>query len=229
MIKGIDVSSVQGVIDYAKLPSDYRFVIVKAQQGNDGLDPYFHDNVRKAAEQGLYSLAYCFAYPLPGLAGHPNRDPRDQAKLFVGKVYQVKELQGRPICLDLEWPPPEEWKRWGCASSSISDWSQECCAEVRKLTGVSPIIYTYPYWWQEVSKSDVSWANDYPLWIASYGLKAWPTENSVPIVPRPWSRWTLWQWSGGKVVRLPNGVPVDTNVFNGTEDDFTQLISTSQY
>lgn len=202
-----------------------RFAILKAQQGNDGFDPSFGKNVTLALSEGIEPFPYCFAYPLPS-NGTPGRDPREQAKLFVERTLAVsRAMEGRPFFLDYEWPAPDQWRRWGCSASQIADWCAANAEEVENLTAVTPVIYTYPWWWAEVSKGgDVSWAANYPLWIASYPKEVgWPKEGDKPVIPKPWSDYLFWQFDGNGGLKLPNGVDCDFCVFNGDEEDLQKL------
>lgn len=80
---------------------------------------------------------------------------------------------------------------------------------VEKATGIRPIIYTgLPYW---NNLGNPSWAADYDLWLAQY-------RNNVNklTLPKPWTRWTLWQYTDkGPVAGLLGDV--DKNYFNGDE------------
>lgn len=226
MIRGFDASSVQGVVPFAALAAqDLRFGIFKAQQGNDGFDPSFVANVKGALEVGIEPFPYCFAYPLPEKAGKVGRHPREQARIFVDRTIGAsKTMVGRPFFLDLEWPEVEEWSKWGCSAQQISEWCAECADEVHILTGVRPILYTYPYWWAAVSKADVSWAAQYQLWLAAYTTGGqWPRDGQRPRVPKPWIDWCVWQFDGNGGLRLPNGVDADFCMFNGDEDALRAL------
>lgn len=222
MIKGGDSSRVQGLLPFPQLAAlGMRFVILKAQQGNDGFDPCFERNMKAALAAGIVPFAYCFAYPLPG--DKPGRDPKQQAKLCVDRLYRFPEMRGRPIFVDLEWPEPSDWTKWGCTAAQIAAWCRDFCAEIFRLTGVRPIIYTYPWWWAAVSNGgDVAWAAEYALWLAAY-IKGWPAEGTSPRIPAPWKTWLFWQFDGNGGLVLPNGLDADFCVFNGTEDDLQAL------
>jgi GH25 family lysozyme M1 (1,4-beta-N-acetylmuramidase) len=224
MLRGLDASSVQGALPYASL-KEYSFVILKAQQGNDGFDPYFERNMKGAVDAGIEPFAYCFAYPLPHL------DPRAQAKLFVDSLARFSEMADRPIFLDYEWPEliasrpgGKGWKEWGCSPPQIAAWLRDNAAEVQRLSGRVPVIYTYDSWWSAVREGaaaygfatpgDVSWAAQYGLWMAWY-REGWPVPGAAPKIPAPWTSWRVWQFDGNKGLRLPNGIDADFCVFNG--------------
>lgn len=213
----------QGAIPYWLLSKDLRFAILKSQQGNDGFDPFFKRNVDQALAEGREPFPYCFAYPLPA-NGTPGRDPREQAKLFVDRTLGAsRAMEGRPFFLDYEWPEPNLWKRWGCSAAQISDWCAANAEEVELQTSVTPIIYTYPWWWAAVSAADVSWAERFPLWLAAYPGTGWPKEGDSPTVPHPWKDWLFWQFDGNGGLKMPNGLDSDFCVFNGDEEALQRL------
>lgn len=231
MIRGCDVSSVQGVVPYEAMPPELRFCIAKCKQGNDGKDATFERNMRAGADHGLVMGGYHFAYPLPHL------DPKVQAEGFYNAAAGHGATKGElPPFLDAEWPAPSAkapdgtltypWRKWGCSSQQISDWLAACCERMAELFGRKPILYTYPWWWAEVAKGvDVSWAAEYPLWMASYTTGGkWPGEDAKPVIPKPWADWLFWQFDGDGGLRLPNGVDADFNVFNGDETALRRLI-----
>lgn len=107
---------------------------------------------------------------------------------------------------------------------------RDCAAEVHRLSGVAPVLYTYPWWWAAVrdgvsaygfpTKGDVTWAKAYGLWLASYRT-GWPKPGDAPKVPAPWSQWTFWQFDGNGGLRLPNGIDCDFCVFRGDDAALT--------
>lgn len=234
MLRGLDAYAGQGALDYAALRREYdaRFVILKAQQGNDGFDPMFERNWKAAVDAGFEPFPYCFLYPLDKI------DPAAQAKRFVDEVFKrVPGARGRPFFLDVEWPEvvplkpgpgSKGWKEWGCTPKSIAQYTRAVCEGMTAHSGRKPSIYIYDWWWTAVrdgaptygfpEKGDVSWASDYDLWMAWY-RSGWPVPGDHPKVPGPFTDWKFWQFDGNGGLRLPNGVDADFCVFNGGEGE----------
>lgn len=66
-----------------------------------------------------------------------------------------------------------------------------------------PLIYTsYWHWLELTGNADFT---DCDLWVANYG-------RIVPLIPKPWTRWVLWQYT--KSYKL-DGKHYDANYSNG--------------
>jgi len=197
MIKGVDISIIQGAVDFAALAaSGVQFVVIRCGVGNGGIDRLYTQNVVKAKAAGLKVAAYHFIYPLPPLASQPLRDPVKQAQ------YHYNAAGGEIACIDCEWPEPQDWGKWGCSAGQLNQWMLTYLQEYERLSGHKPLIYTYPNW-----AANVGFAQQfaqYPLWIASYAAN--------PAIPHPWRDWVLWQNTGGGGHLPTTGVPVDTDL-----------------
>lgn len=93
--------------------------------------------------------------------------------------------------------------------------------ELKALFGSSRLIgiYTGPYYWiDNVPQSSRDYFKSYPLWIAHYKV-------SVPLVPSPWTRYTLWQYSseGDGYSLGAESKEIDMNYFNGTYAEFVDF------
>jgi lysozyme len=199
LIKGYDISVIQGIVDFKKVAeSGIKFVVCRCGVGNGGIDKLYKQNIANAKAAGLKVMAYHFVYPLPPLASQPLRDPRAQAQMHVNAA------GGELAACDLEWPPPEEWAKWGCSAAQIVQWGIAYLEAYEQLSGIRPIVYTYPYFAKAVNLPD--WfGQKYKLWIASY-------QTGKPFIPKSWTDWVMWQYSGGtgpEAQYLPGGVPVD--------------------
>lgn len=193
-IKGIDISTIQGAVNFAAVAATgVQFIICRCGVGNDGIDGNYAKNIAAAKAAGLKTACYHFIYPLPADPTKPLRDPVAQAQ------YHFKASLGEIACCDLEWPEPKDWAKWGVTAEFINKWALAYLSEYERLSGRKMVVYTYNDFAKNV-KLDLKFA-EYPLWIASY--------TNPPTVPPPWADWVLCQTGIGK---LPNGVPVDTDV-----------------
>lgn len=196
LIRGADISSAQGVVDFNWLyQQGFRFVIIKCFTGNDGADPYYQHNLAAATQAGLQVACYQFVYPLPDASGHPNRNPIDQANLHY--QHSLNQL----TLIDIEFPNSPDWVKWGCSANQINDWLATYLNRYQQLSGKRCPVYTYPSFANSVH-FDVS-IGTYPLWIASY--------TAQPVIPSPWQDWLFWQDSGGDKLTLPSGIKCDTD------------------
>jgi lysozyme len=231
MLLGIDAWHGYGAIDWARAnAAGVRFAVLKCTQGNDGKDPRFDQYAEGCRNAGIPAAPYLFAYPLPSVPGKESRSPENQARAFYGHAKGLGTQAGDlPPVIDLEWPPHFEreastskildrWTQWAVTAEFICEWSLACLAEIERLFGRTPIIYTYPHWWQSLGEhgKDPAFAK-YPLWIANYthGKDWMPPDTAKPIVPAPWQDWTIWQFSAdGSPVRIPGvpACPLDRNV-----------------
>ncbi len=200
-VKGVDISEVQQNVDFNWLVNQgIQFVIVKCYTGNDGKDPFYEKNVAAAKAAGLKVGIYHFIYPLPTDPAHPGRDAISQARAH----YQAAGDQ-QVVCCDLEWPEPQDWAKWKCTGAQITQWTLDYLAEYERISGVRPIIYTYYFYGKYLNLPTVF--NQYKLWDANF--------SHPPMIPPPWTDWAMQQEGGGTTgvtMRLPNGIPVDTDL-----------------
>jgi lysozyme len=197
--QGLDISVVQGTVDYVALKnSGIQFCIFRCGVGNSGIDRMYAQNVANAQAAGLLVGCYHFVYPLPTIPSQPLRDPTAQAQYHANAAGSVPV-----VCCDLEWPATTDWAKWGCSAPQIVQWTIDYLAAYEQITGIRPLVYTYPNFAQSINLP-ASFGQEYKLWIASYA--------STPFIPAPWTDWVMWQNSGGTTTHLPNGCPVDTDV-----------------
>lgn len=191
---GIDVSHWQGEIAWGKVARvGKRFVFLKATDGHDFLDPTFFRNRTGARSNGLRVGAYHFARPDPSKG-----DALEEARWFVSRA-DPRPGNLLPV-LDLETSK-------GLDSKGVTLWARRWVAEVRRLTGVTPLVYTSPYGWLNRTGDSRALARDgAPLWIAHWGV-------SSPLLPAGgWdgNGWRVWQYtSHGKVAGISGRVDLD--------------------
>lgn len=197
LVKGIDISTIQGNVDFAAVAATgVQFVICRCGVGNGGKDSLYDHNIAAAAAAGLKVAAYHFVYPLPPANGQPLRDPVKQAQLHAGWAGNVPV-----VCCDLEWPVPQDWAKWDCSAAQIVQWTIAYLEAYEAATNIRPVVYTYPSFASSIHLP-ADFGQKYQLWIASY--------TATPAIPAPWTDWVMWQNSGGSE-KLLNGVAVDTD------------------
>jgi len=215
VIKGLDVSSVQGGILAAEWQAlakqGVRFVVAKCGNGNDGFDRRWSANVGMAKTAGMIVGVYHFPFVLPATPEHPTRDPVVQARAHFNYCQGLGKAAGDlPACCDVEWPTPEHWGKPlpgidgapVVTRQSLVDGFSAYMDEYERLQGRPMLLYSYPYFLRALQPIPLKWTTR-PLWLANY-------EPHVKPEP-PWAGWSLMQTSGGGG-RLPGGVPVDTDV-----------------
>jgi len=201
--RGIDVSHYQQKIDWtAVAKSTVKFCYIKATEGMGGIDPWFARNWDAARAAGLIRGAYHFF--------HPNLPVLPQADLFVHTVEQLLPGDLPPV-LDLE--APANWSAIPTANRAALAiaWLEN----VQSRLGAAPIVYMSSSFATEVLANAPEMAR-FPLWVAQY------TSAPSPDVPKPWTSWTLWQYTGSGAAPGVTGT-VDSNRFNGTIDQLKAL------
>ena len=177
MLNGIDISHWQKGIDLSKINFD--FVICKATEGINYLDPCFDAYMKQAESMGKCLGFYHFA--------RPEKNSAHAEALFFYQNTWSWFNRAVPV---LDWESSGKW--------DVS-WAKEWLDEIYALTGVKPIIYmseaiVNQYNWSEVAKAD------YGLWVAKYRDmtidKNYDMSNAGkdPSV-KWWSMYAMWQWT----------------------------------
>lgn len=194
---GVDVSgnnhaSLRG-IDWDAVKSDGQsYAFVKATEGVGFVNNHFVRDANAAAAAGLKVGAYHYARP----AG----DAKQQAASFASQLALVP-TQTLPPVLDIE---VDE----GLSAKQLEEWIDTFMTELKSLTGRTPMLYTYKYFWMG-QMGNTTRFSEYPLWLAAY-------QDTAPDPVGGWDKLAFWQRSGsGRVAGIETDV--DMNLFNGTE------------
>jgi lysozyme len=190
-IKGADISSHQGTINFHSLRDNLEFVIIRSTYGNGYTDAQFTRNRDEARNVGLCVGFYHYAYP-------QYNTPQDEAD-WLSKT--VSCHPGEILVLDFEeaYPNPVNW----------------CKTFLDKVTsnmGFKPLIY--------LNQSQIKSFDWTPVINAGYGLWLAEYDNNPDGIPvsTPWGFVAMRQYSDkGTVGTL---TPLDLDVFYGTTDQF---------
>lgn len=196
MLNGIDISHWQDGINLAKVKHD--FVIIKATEGIDFVDPCFHKFIIQAKTDGDCIGVYHFARPEKYSAKQEAAFFHKTIKDFVGEVMLILD--------------------WESVGKGNVTWAKVWLDEIHNLTGVKPVIYMSEsvvnhYKWESVA------SGDYGLWVAKYAdNKADKNYDMSNAGKKPkvkwWNNYCMWQWtSSGKLTGYKGNL--DCDVFYG--------------
>ena len=208
---GIDVSRWQGTIDWPRVAaSGITFAFIKATDGIDGstwVDPVYATNVAGARAAGIVVGSYHFARP-------DLTTPDDalvEARWFANNLdLQPGDL---PPVLDIE-------VKDGLDTGQMTLWALEFLEELRRITGVSGLVYTSPSWWErEFADSPAIAQAGFGLWLAHWTRQ----DPRVPAGNWNGEGWTIWQYTStgsvpgitGNVDRNWSSVPIGDIVVRG--------------
>ncbi|SEO10627.1 glycoside hydrolase family 25 protein [Paenibacillus sp. OK076] len=204
--QGIDVSHHNGNIDFKKVAADgISFVFIKATQGKSFRSSKFLQFVKDAKAAGLLIGTYHYVDDSAGSV--------DAAKAEAANFYKAIQDAGGIGTFDL--PPVMDYEsnKNGHSKATITAVATTFLLEIHKLTGVKPLVYTYPAF-----IGNFTGLSSYPLWIARYSTQ-------TPADASGWLRWDFWQYSDGAAGgylprgnRKVDGISgnVDLNEFDGT-------------
>lgn len=203
-IRGVDVSSYQGEIDWPLLASQgIQFAYIKATEGSSFVDAQYENNMENALKTDLKVGAYhFFSYDSSGAT---------QGAHFIKTVTQEEGML--PPVIDVEFYGDKERNLPDAASAK-----QKLSAMVGLLTAhyqTPPVLYA-------TEKSYRLYiARDFPdceIWIRNVVTE--PTLSDG-------RSWTFWQYSNRIRLDGYNGEEsfIDMNIFQGSASDFAAFCS----
>ena len=197
--QGIDVSSWQKTVDYAKVRADgIDIVYMKASEGRTYRDPYFQTNYQNAKANGLKVGFYHF------LRATNVSQARQEAEFFAS-VIQGLEPDCR-LAMDFE-------TFGNLTTSEINQIGLTFLKRVEELTGKKMVVYSNTYTARTIWSQEI--ASQYPLWVAQYGPEN-PSDNGK------WNSWIGFQYTDKGRVNGINGY-VDRDYF--TEDILLESVT----
>jgi lysozyme len=200
-VRGVDVSSYQGIIDWKILSKqDIQFAFIKATEGSCYIDEYFTYNYEQAMKTDLRIGAYhFFSYDSRGST---------QADNFIATVPKSKNML--PPVVDIEFYGDKEKHLPNKVDVTYN--LTTMLEMLEKFYGVKPIIYAT----QKSYKLYISGSyTEYDIWIRNVFFK--------PSLPDE-REWTFWQYSDKEKLKGYNGSEkfIDMNVFKGSQQEFDE-------
>jgi GH25 family lysozyme M1 (1,4-beta-N-acetylmuramidase) len=203
MLKGIDASHYQGVIDFDQLRPHIDFIIIAAGYGVEvidgpGFDSQFTRNLSEARRVGLPFHLYHYCYP-------QFNSPEDEAlsAANISRKFGITEKL---------WADFEESSYTG----DHVDWVNRFQDRYALLMGNKPGEYLNA---NEINTHNYQPSIDkgYELWLADY-----VTNPNPSIMPdgSPWKTVRMWQYADTSSLPGISGVGADLNVYYGTLEEF---------
>lgn len=158
-LQGVDVSSWNTGIDFAKVPAD--FVIAKATQGMNYVNPDCDRVIQQCIKLGKLHGTYHYVDGSGAVA---------EADYYVNNVrgYVGKGI----LCIDWESGSNKAWGNYGYLDALVS--------HVIARTGVKPLIYVQASAY--ATTSEVAKRHDCGLWVAQYA-----NMNTTGYQDAPWN------------------------------------------
>lgn len=197
-IKGVDVSSYQGNIDWDVLADQgIAFAFIKATEGSSHVDKKFSYNWKNAAKTDLRIGAYHFmSFETSG---------NKQAANFIKNVKSTGNML--PPVIDVEFYGSFESKH--PSKEVIYNTLETMMDALEEEYGKKPVIYTTTY----IYETYLAGRYDNDIWISD-------PEMAQPLIDG--TKWTFCQYSFEGVMKGYSGnlKHIDLDVFNGSRMDF---------
>lgn len=198
-VRGVDVSSYQGDIDWQLLSSqNIDFAFIKATEGSTFVDPCFTYNFSEAQKCGISVGAYhFFSNSSKGLS---------QAENFIDTVVAFEGML----------PPVIDFEVYGDQESdpqsrdAIRHELTDLLSALEEHYGLKPIIYATEKSYELYLSGEYE---EYDIWIRNVISKPDLCDDR---------EWRFWQFTNREKLRGYKGEEkfIDANVFNGSKEDF---------
>lgn len=185
-MEGIDVSQWEGFINFDAVErAGIELVYIKATEGIDFVDPFFHRNYANASNAGLPVGFYHY------LTARSASAARQEAYHFV-VVTEGLSGAGKMV-MDIE-------DLGGLTREEINVIARSFLQGVEEFSNKSAAVYADAYNASAVLEADLA---QYPLWVAQYGV-------DEPDMNNPWETWVGWQYTDrGRVAGIQGNVDRD--------------------
>ena len=191
MIKGIDVSQLQGVIDWRAVAGNISFAAIKVSEGATISDSRAQENARSCDVLGIPWMAYHFAYP-QRIFG----DVESELSYFKECLKRLPEPT-MGVALDLESNPDK------LDQEEYTSWASKFMEGVGQLFGDEVYVYGGPYFLNKTLLGGHD-LGKYRLWLAEYIDCAEP-----PQLPWGWGNWKVWQYGVDTIPGISGKVDMD--------------------
>lgn len=193
MLKGIDVSSHQGNIDWGKVKSQIDFAIIRLGYGDNierQDDSYFIKNVNGCINNNIPFGVYIYSYALNLGGSESIQSEVDHTKKMLSKISK------KPFCVYIDMEDDSTIK---LGKTMLTNFALEFCKQI-KNAGYRAGVYANENWFRNYLQVST---------IASYGYSIWCAKYSTNK-PNITSNYDIWQCSSTDRINGING-NVDIN------------------
>lgn len=190
MLKGIDVSTFQGKVDWEQAKNEIDFAIIRLGFGNNTLDNTAKRNIEEFNRLGIPYGVYWFSY------AYTVDIAKTEAQSAIKYLKELGANPSYPVYFDWEYASRDYAKKYGVTVSNdlLCKMAVAFCEEI-KAAGYYPGIYTNPDFVQHHYGKDIF--KTYDLWLAHWATKPGYDAN-------------VWQYSDqGKVAGINGKVDMD--------------------
>ena len=193
-LPGIDVSSHNGTVDWAKVAAaKVKFAWVKATEGQTHVNRNWVSRYNGARDNNVIVGAYHFARPDLNKYDTPEEDARAEFRHFRDTLQDVGGLQPGNLvpAVDLEAGMKTD-------DQYNADWYLEWLSLAEAEWGVKGIVYSARWAWnlymRKADPTDLKRFIEYPVWWANYIRKDRLVGPDAQL--RGWAEWDVWQYTG---------------------------------
>jgi lysozyme len=193
-VEGLDISHHQGEVDWEKVDKKYKFIFIKATEGDDFIDKRFYENANRIKKSQRILGAYHFF--------HFNYGGLEQANNYINTVGNTIDL---PPVVDFEFTGnPERFDK-----QKIYNELKICIDILEKYYGHKVIIYVTKDAYIHFIENNFN----NPIWYRSI---IFPINKNIKNV-------LFWQYHNSAIIEGVN-TKIDLNVFKGDILELNQLI-----
>lgn len=193
MLKGIDISSHNGNIDWGKVKPQIDFAIIRLGYGDNierQDDSYFIKNVNGCINNGIPFGVYIYSYAT-NLGGSASiQSEIDHTKKMLSKISK------KPFCVYIDMEDASTEK---LGKTMLTNFALEFCKQITQ-SGYKAGVYANQNWFQNFLNSSTIASHGYSIWCAKYSTNK----------PNISSNYDIWQYSSTGHINGING-NVDMN------------------
>ena len=193
MLKGIDVSSYQGNIDWGKVKSQIDFAIIRLGYGDNVErqdDSYFIKNVNGCINNNIPFGVYIYSYALNLGGSESIQSEVDHTKKMLSKISK------KPFCVYIDMEDDSTIK---LGKTMLTNFALEFCKQIKNV-GYKAGVYANENWFRNYLQVSTIASFGYSIWCAKY------SSNKPNIT----SNYDIWQYSSTGRINGING-NVDMN------------------